>query len=90
MDTQKYSKKLRQDFKEGDLVDFVYVEQGKHPQVWNRINGLGVIVSMRKSAEDSSCIYTVLSNGKSFECVEVYHLEEDTTVCDNETKHSKK
>ena len=77
-------------FQKGDLVKFVHVEKSNHPQVWNRVKGLGVILSMRKEEEDLMMIYTVLSNGKSLECVEVYPIEESETVCDDENKYSQK
>lgn len=88
MATQNNHKKLFDGFKEGDLVSFVYVEQGNHPQVWKRIEGLGVILSKRKTLEDSTFIYTVLSNGESFECVEVYSLEEYAMMSNNETNNN--
>jgi len=67
------------DFKEGDLVKFAHVKQGMHPQVWNRTEGLGVIVSIRKDSgmdwRDLTCFYTVLSDGETFDCIEVQHVE---------------
>ncbi len=88
MFTQRNSKKIKNDFQKGDLVKFVYVEKSNYPQVWNRVKGLGVILSMRKEPEDLMMIYTVLSNGESFECVEVYPIEETEAVCTNENKYS--
>ena len=83
MSTNKIKEKIGRIFKLGDLVKFVYVTKGKHPQIWNRIEGLGVILAQKK-LDDTSCTYTVLSNGETFECIEVYDLEESQAVFNND------
>ena len=79
-------------FEVGDLVRFVYVEKGNHPQIWNRNEGLGVILDKKLyDLSDTAWSYTVLSGGKSFECIEVYHIEESKATRDeNESKHIEK
>tara|TARA_X000000950_G_C13750460_1_gene592407 strand:+ start:135 stop:380 length:246 start_codon:yes stop_codon:yes gene_type:complete len=79
------------DFKEGDLVKFSHVKQGMHPQVWNRTEGLGMIVSIREIEgmdwRDLMLSYTVLSNGETFDCIEVHHVEKTMSECEDETEH---
>ncbi len=79
-------------FKVGELVRFVHVKKSKHPQIWKRTEGLGVIVSTNKIEESDldTCVYTVLSNGEAFDCIEVYPIESSEYVrANNEDKHRK-
>lgn len=90
MDTRKYDKKVFQEFKVGELVKFVYVTRGKHPQLWNRKEGVGIVIAIRKNQKDSGAIYTVLSGEESFECVEVYPVESGASVFENEIDNNEK
>ena len=58
----------RNSCKIGDLVRYVTVVQGVVPQVWEKKTGVGIILHINSN----SCTYTVLSKGKTIDCIEVY------------------
>ncbi len=77
-------------FKVGDLVKYVRVEKADAPQTWKRIGGVGIVLAERTTNEFQH-IYTILNDGESFECVELYPITASIEVCNvHEFKDFKK
>ncbi len=77
-------------FNVGDLVKYVRVEQTDAPQTWKRIGGVGIVLAER-TTKDLQHIYTILNDGESFECVELYPITASIEVCNvHEFKDFKK
>jgi|SaaInlStandDraft_2_1057019.scaffolds.fasta_scaffold517309_2 hypothetical protein len=77
-------------FSVGDLIKYVRVEKADAPQTWKRIGGVGIILAERSNQECEN-IYTILNDGESFECIEIYPITASMEVCNvHEFKDFKK
>ena len=71
-------------FEVGDLVKYVRVEKAEAPQTWKRTGGIGIILAAQASAElqsTNTIVYTLLNDGESFECIEVYSITASMEEC---------
>ena len=67
----KYTKT---DFKIGDLVRYVRVVRGITGNLWQRIEGFGIIVAVRDVGVTHP-MYDILSNDEVFDVLEIYPVE---------------
>ena len=78
---EEYKQRIKEyNFQLGDLVKYVRVEESDIPQVWRRTGGIGILVSVRE-VEGGMPQYTVMTNGITYTCLEVFPVESSTKVC---------
>ena len=81
MSIEEYKAKIKEyDLQLGDLVKYVRVEESDIPQVWRRTGGIGILVSVRE-VEGGMPQYTVMTNGITYTCLEVFPVESSIKVC---------
>ena len=77
----RYKERIKEyNFQLGDLVKYVRVEESDTPQVWKRTGGVGILVGVHE-VEEGMPQYTVMTNGMTHTCLEVFHVESSTKVC---------